>query len=287
MQPPHGSPHIPPGPPHGINPSPGYPPQIPPVAPTYDRPPGVWSPWATAGLSVAIFIVYAVLQTVFFLIAGISVMNDLHPDGYSMMAQLQDPESEFMGLQNHGMVMAAVTIGGGLLGIIVVWLFIKMKDGSNWRKYLHLKKPTLKEVLFWTGIYALYFFGTEFLATDSEELQSDFMTGMAETGNLWLLLLGVGIIGPIFEEIFFRGFLFKGLQHSKLGGAGAIAVTSFFFVIIHLQYSWQILLMLFPIAFILGAERWRTNSIVIPIYLHILNNTVSTIVTWYLVNSAV
>ena len=108
----------------------------------------------------------------------------------------------------------------------------------------------------------------------------DFAQGLITPDtSLMLLLLAVGIIQPIFEEVLFRGFLFTHLER-KWGAITAILLTSITFSIVHFQYNTMILLLvLFPMAIVLGLARWKTNSLIPPIIIHCINNTVVLFIT--------
>jgi len=100
---------------------------------------------------------------------------------------------------------------------------------------------------------------------------------LAGSGSMILLLYGIGVVQPIFEEFLFRGLLFKGLQE-KLGGTLTVFATSILFVLPHIQYDFLILgLVLFPNALILGFARLKTGNLTIPIILHCANNLVTLI----------
>ena len=97
-----------------------------------------------------------------------------------------------------------------------------------------------------------------------------------------MLYLGVVFLGPIFEEVLFRGFLFKGLERTSLGGNGAVFLTSIIFTIIHVQYGLSIMLvMLLPMAILLGYARLKSNSLLLPILLHSINNLVACLITHF------
>jgi len=98
------------------------------------------------------------------------------------------------------------------------------------------------------------------------------------TDYLFLLLFVVVIAAPIFEELVFRGFIFKGLKNSPLGITGTIVITSILFTLIHAgQYDITVLAILFPLAVILGLARLRSGGIYLPIYLHFVNNLYSSV----------
>ncbi|MAQ70174.1 MAG: CPBP family intramembrane metalloprotease, partial [Flavobacteriales bacterium] len=81
---------------------------------------------------------------------------------------------------------------------------------------------------------------------------------------------------------FFRGFLFKGLENSFLGGHGAVFISSFLFAAIHLQYDQTIMLfILLPMAILLGYSRLMSKSLVLPILLHSINNLAACLFTHF------
>jgi membrane protease YdiL (CAAX protease family) len=94
---------------------------------------------------------------------------------------------------------------------------------------------------------------------------------------VWLLWVAVVIAGPIFEELFFRGFLLAGFRASFLGPIGAVVLTSASWALIHLQYDAYDMSTIFVVGCVLGASRLKTGSVLLPIGMHILNNLIATI----------
>ena len=87
-----------------------------------------------------------------------------------------------------------------------------------------------------------------------------------------LLIFAVVVCAPIIEECFFRGFLFKGLMHSAIGSAGAILVTALLWSVIHMQYEWYGIIVIFLGGLLLGIARVRTGSILAPLLMHCAMN---------------
>lgn len=96
------------------------------------------------------------------------------------------------------------------------------------------------------------------------------------SGNFVMTLLAVGIIGPIFEELLFRGLVFgelRKISHVRV----AIVIQALLFGIYHLnviQGSYA-----FFIGLLLGFVYYRSNSILAPILIHIAVNASSVIVS--------
>ncbi|TWX47414.1 CPBP family intramembrane glutamic endopeptidase [Colwellia hornerae] len=105
------------------------------------------------------------------------------------------------------------------------------------------------------------------------------------TDYLLLLFIAVVIAAPLFEELIFRGFIFKGLASSPLGVIVTIIITSVLFTLIHAgQYDISILAVLFPLAVILGVSRYRSGGLYLPIYLHFINNLYSSVTMYLFMN---
>jgi len=93
-----------------------------------------------------------------------------------------------------------------------------------------------------------------------------------ENTPILILILGVGIIAPIVEELIFRGFIFSRLRNA-FSIWSAIIIQGVFFAIFHgniIQMSYA-----FFIGIILGILVYKSNSLYPAIILHILNNTMS------------
>src|SRR5687768_16681226 len=91
---------------------------------------------------------------------------------------------------------------------------VKLKRGSDVNNYLGLKWPPLKEALRWSIItlcYCVLFQGITLLW---EPPVSELTVKTGSRG--WLFWLALTMATPIYEEICFRGFLFKGLSASRL-----------------------------------------------------------------------
>jgi len=92
---------------------------------------------------------------------------------------------------------------------------------------------------------------------------------------LILFLLYVCLIGPILEEILFRGIILKSMQ--KYGNLTAIIVSSILFSMFHLNLVKFVNPVLMGI--VLGFIAIKSKSIVPSIIAHIFNNTITFIVT--------
>ena len=66
---------------------------------------------------------------------------------------------------------------------------------------------------------------------------------------LWIALV---VAAPVSEEIFFRGFLFYGIQNTRLGSKGAIILSSLIWAPLHMQYDSYNLAAIMVLGLLLG-----------------------------------
>lgn len=90
-------------------------------------------------------------------------------------------------------------------------------------------------------------------------------------------ILAVCIIGPVAEEVIFRRGIMGSLMESDKWRKYALVISAAVFGIIHFNPIQVVCA--FAMGLFLGWLYQRTHSIVLPIICHILNNTVSTVVT--------
>ena len=95
-----------------------------------------------------------------------------------------------------------------------------------------------------------------------------------QTINVGYFKLNFGCAhGIVQNQFLFRGFLFKGLEKSFLGGHGAVFVSAILFSLVHIQYGLSILLcMLLPLSILLGYAKLKSRSILLPVLIHMINN---------------
>jgi CAAX protease family protein len=112
----------------------------------------------------------------------------------------------------------------------------------------------------------------------------DVLKSAQASGALWLLVIAFCVAAPVSEELFARGFLYRGWSESRLGPAGAILLSSIAWTALHLQYDWFFFCEVFSIGLLFGYLRYRTASTWLTIALHGLNNLAATLQTILLTN---
>jgi len=110
----------------------------------------------------------------------------------------------------------------------------------------------------------------------SKEVQAAYRAARA-AGALPLLWLHVVVVAPVTEELFFRGFLHRGWALSWLGISGTVVVTAALWAVLHQQYNAVGILFIFVMGLIFGWLRQRSNSTLLPMTLHAINNLYATV----------
>jgi membrane protease YdiL (CAAX protease family) len=85
------------------------------------------------------------------------------------------------------------------------------------------------------------------------------------------------IVVPVSEESLFRGFLFEGIRHSRVGAYGAVLLTAVLWSLIHIQYDWYGVATIFISGLLLGLVRLKTESVWATSCLHGLMNLIATL----------
>lgn len=229
----------------------------------------IWGPWATAGWGILIFITWSVAQ-------GIPLLTvwalRLYQNGGKEAGEL------LKSLAENGQVLSMGVIFGSLVAFGFLWLIIRLGKKAKLTEYLGFHPLKTKTLLWVLGISALFCLAIDLLTYSlGKDIVNQFEIEVYSTyGNLALLILGINLVGPLFEEIYFRGFLFEGLRNSRLGNIGAALLTAAAWAGLHAQYNVYEISTLFVAGLLLAYLRLKTGSLWGCILFHLLNNSWST-----------
>jgi membrane protease YdiL (CAAX protease family) len=97
---------------------------------------------------------------------------------------------------------------------------------------------------------------------------------LSSTSAVYVFALFGIAAAPFFEEVIFRGFLFKVLFELK-GAGTAVSVTAILFAVLHLPQlwgSWAGVALIFVVGYVLSLVRWRSNSLIPSFIIHTAYN---------------
>ena len=144
-------------------------------------------------------------------------------------------------------IQAAAALGGLSLGVLGGWFAERLG-------------PPLKEALHWPA-------GNDALSTLGGALTDGPVAGRL------LFMVVVVLIGPLFEELIFRGILWRTLQ--KRGAVITVLGTSLAFALYHADPT-QVIGVL-PLALFLGVLRQASGSLLPCLLAHAVNNGLATL----------
>lgn len=177
--------------------------------------------------------------------------------------------------------LVAVFIGNLLITFFIFLLAARLDPG--WKQSLGLVAGSL-----WRRVrdglvgYVAFFpvlVGTALVAVLAAHLlhleaeQNPLVPMVLGSDSLWFLgflLIFGGLVGPVTEEVFFRGFFYPALRQ-KVGRVGAILINAFCFAALHGNLVQ--LAPLIGLGLILAVLRERTGSVVASTVLHCAHNT--------------
>lgn len=141
----------------------------------------------------------------------------------------------------------------------------------SWREDFRLAIPTARALLGWLALWSIWMLGTNQLLywrgpwDFSPWLELPILVAV-------LRVVSVGVLGPIAEELIFRGYLYHRLFRTRLGPAGTVVLLAAGWAVFHYFYSPQVVTLIFGNGLLLGAARVRSGSVVVPIAMHMVWN---------------
>jgi uncharacterized protein len=237
----------------------------------------VWGGWPTVGLGLAILAIYLVVQS---LVAVVFTVEEYISNPSTDLQRL------ITGLSSNGLMISIMVIASSIAGLGFIFLFIKIRKQASVKEYLELNRISKKVVLISLAIIiGLIVISSILSPVFAQSKDSAFMVDAYKT-SVWPVLLGIAVVifAPVFEEAFFRGFLFVGLEHSSIGPIGTIILTAVTWALLHIQYDIFGMVTILVLGVVFGIVRLKTGSLWSTILLHAIWNLVAIVGTALYVN---
>lgn len=187
---------------------------------------------------------------------------------------------------SNGTVVSVSIVISCLLILLLSALILRLKSADVFQ-YLAFKPFSLAVGVQMLGLLILFMVGSQVLTYALDKSPLVFVDPLYHSvSSVWLLVFAMVIVAPIYEELVFRGILWtaiaeqfstpKHLKRRSLNRArGALAasmITSAIFAVMHLQYGIYEIGTIMVLALIFCYARFKSDSLVLPMLLHILNN---------------
>lgn len=241
----------------------------------FTRPPGLEFAMGVSLFSV-IMLIFFLVQSAVFVNCVIERTPELAEERFSFaMLDGQLMQERMAALMTNGDIVAQAALWSGLVGSFAILLSVFLWKRERSAHFLGLRSAHPNRFLIWAIAFIALGFIIEGLSYLLPAFRTDFMKDVIDsTTNVLWLYIGVGIMAPLFEELLLRGLLFGSMRH-LVDEHAAVAITAGVFTLMHMQYTWTVMLLILPLGVVLGYARSRSGSIWVPIVLHMLNNLVS------------
>jgi membrane protease YdiL (CAAX protease family) len=118
---------------------------------------------------------------------------------------------------------------------------------------------------------------TSFIGISVENSKTEAMQESVTFFTVFIAFISAAVISPIYEEIFYRGFLYRWFR-TRVGFTGAILISSLIFTIVHIP-TYNVMPVNFFSGIIFALAYERTNSIWAPICIHGITNGIMVLLT--------
>jgi hypothetical protein len=227
------------------------------------RAPRIWGFWGTGGWTVLAFVFWLAAQigTIVVMLA-LRFGTDVDDWNYTQL--------------NEATLIAVATAIAAPFEIAVIWLAVRLAR-TPLRDYLALVRFTRRDFiigfLVLTAVGLIYDGTVWLMGRDViPAVVINMYTSARDGGMLVPFIFAIAVLAPVTEEIIFRGFIYRGWSQSWLGVAGTVLVTSALWALLHTQYDWDAVALIFVIGLVFGWLRWRSGSASLTIALHMLVN---------------
>jgi membrane protease YdiL (CAAX protease family) len=155
--------------------------------------------------------------------------------------------------------------------LIAVTALIVRRRHLSWRDDVGVRAAPAGATVAWIAIYAAWMLGTN--AVMHWRGPWDFSPWrnaplLVDVGRV----VTVGILGPIAEELFFRGALYGWLMRVRVNAFATVLVLAAAWSLMHVAYTPAVIALIFIDGLLLGAARHQMKSIVVPMLMHVMWN---------------
>jgi membrane protease YdiL (CAAX protease family) len=237
------------------------------------RPPRIWKFWGTALWGLFVFAAMFVGQLA---VIGWFLLRQEGPLDVAAMIHVV----------GSGKTISLSVITGLPAVLAALWVATRI-SGTPLADYLALRWTSWSRLLIGAVALFVLVMGWDMISrATGRAVEPGFMGDVLKSaradGALWLLLIAFCVAAPVSEELFARGFLYRGWSESFLRPVGAIMLSSAVWTVLHLQYDWFFLGEVFSIGLLLGYLRFRFNSTWLTVVLHGCNNLAAVVQTIWL-----
>jgi len=155
--------------------------------------------------------------------------------------------------------------------MMAVAALVARRRNLSWKDDVGLCGGPAGATVRWLAVYVAWMLGTN--AAIDWRGPWDFAPWRSAP---WLVDIGrvvaVSLLGPLAEELLFRGVLYGWLTRVRVPVVLTVFVVAVLWAALHWTYSPQVIALLFVDGLFLGAARAQTKSLVAPVLMHVAWN---------------
>jgi membrane protease YdiL (CAAX protease family) len=153
--------------------------------------------------------------------------------------------------------------------ILIVVAIARMRGIS--RRELGVIAPDAKVAAAWIAGWIVWIIATELISRKIGIASPERWTGRSAS-TIAVLFVAMVILAPLAEELLFRGLFYWRVSGTAVGPFGAIIAAAAIFAAIHFQYGPAEWAFIFADAILFGLARYHSDSVMLPIAMHVLGN---------------
>ncbi len=162
--------------------------------------------------------------------------------------------------------------------LVLTLMLASRRSGSSALAYLGLDIPRRRHIAITVVGVAIWIVFVEALGlvlgrNVSPWTLEIYRSAQADGSFIWLWL-AIVVVGPIGEELLFRGFMFRGFVHAPRDAIPSIVLISLIWSLSHIQYDLLDITEIFVLGLLLGLVRWSTGSTTLTTLLHMVYNLI-------------
>lgn len=197
--------------------------------------------------------------------------------GYIACAIMGHPFLDIETLFDHPWIVSLSLFVDDLLVLFVFWKRKYTRFGINYG-YTFGEAFSSRNLYLWTAVAAIglliFNVAVEFYLPLPEE--PDVMETLLQMMQNPVGILSVCLIGPLAEEVIFRGAIERRLLEKNWNPWFAIVISALFFAVAHFNFAQGFTATI--IGIFMGWVYYRTRSIWPTVVIHVVNNTTATVV---------
>ncbi len=229
---------------------------------------GPWGPVASVFWSLVVYGASLVPIAVTSMVAAHALMGENEKLTVDQVSDM---------MQDNGLLLAIGALTACLVAVPLTVLLAWVRRGPRVSEYLAFSHVSVTETVKWLliilGVVIAFDLIAVFLKSD---IVPDVMVRQYRTARyLPLFFVAIVVAAPLYEELIFRGFAFRGLLESRAGAIGAVMITALIWALLHIQYDIGRIASIFVFGVVIGLARLKTKSIYPPLLMHLLVNLVA------------